>query len=498
MLSGQVETRIASSLFIRLAPPRRDHVAKGEMGPPKPPRLPCNGLPQEALEPSGPTPPQTSADAAKGSRGHAPRAAGAPHGGYLALQPRPVQSNSPAPPPYPTSFSVETLGPDLEKRASLQTSSTSPAGRREPNALPLTQQAGEQPPPPGRKVAHAVSTDICAFCHKGLCPRGPAVEAMNKQYHADCFTCRTCSGALVGQHYYQKEGRPLCVACFKNTLEKCARCQTLILSQIVRAMGHGYHPECFTCVACGRAIGDETFAVDEEEEVHCLRDFYRKYASVCGACEKPIIPSEGRDAYKIECLGRDFHEDCYRCEEPDFSPLPVIHFWWACLESPPPLRPAIWLFPGLSAQLSGYISHCVAPSGCGAKFRTVGSSYPQNPPRMAATLWAAASSANPATSDRENDFPAEGTRCRHLSGGCSTDPRSQDRGCLFLWRSALPLSCFLPSECLDAFLFGVLSLELSTMQWLEAKCLRVNLGPSSRNSPLPRCSLTAARKPSSP
>lgn len=40
----------------------------------------------------------------------------------------------------------------------------------------------------------------------------------------------------------------------------------------------------------------------------------RKYASVCCACEEPIIPSPGRDAYQIVCLGRHFHEDCYRCE----------------------------------------------------------------------------------------------------------------------------------------------------------------------------------------
>lgn len=40
----------------------------------------------------------------------------------------------------------------------------------------------------------------------------------------------------------------------------------------------------------------------------------RKYAPVCGACKLPIIPSEDQDTYKIECLGRSFHESCYRCE----------------------------------------------------------------------------------------------------------------------------------------------------------------------------------------
>uniref|UniRef100_A0A8D0G639 Filamin binding LIM protein 1 n=1 Tax=Sphenodon punctatus TaxID=8508 RepID=A0A8D0G639_SPHPU len=157
-------------------------------------------------------------------------------------------------------------------------------------------------------------SDICAFCHKAILPQAPTVEAMNKQYHADCFTCRTCHCQLVGQRYYQKEGRPMCGACYQNTLEKCAKCQAVILEHIVRAIGNGYHPECFTCTVCHRTIGDESFALDDHNKVHCVDDFYRKYASVCSACEKPIIPKEGRDAYKIECLGRNFHENCYRCE----------------------------------------------------------------------------------------------------------------------------------------------------------------------------------------
>ncbi|XP_009572625.1 PREDICTED: filamin-binding LIM protein 1-like, partial [Fulmarus glacialis] len=98
------------------------------------------------------------------------------------------------------------------------------------------------------------------------------------------------------------------------TLEKCAKCRGLIAERIVRALGKGYHPGCFSCAACGRAIGTESFAVDERDEVYCVADFYRKYAVVCSACEHPIVPREDKDTYKIECLGRSFHESCYRCE----------------------------------------------------------------------------------------------------------------------------------------------------------------------------------------
>lgn len=140
----------------------------------------------------------------------------------------------------------------------------------------------------------------------------------------------------------------VCPPKLQATLEKCAKCRGLIAERIVRALGKGYHPGCFSCTACGRAIGTESFAVDERDEVYCVADFYRsvsmetgehppcwggsahprhptglmpllfaptrKYAAVCSACEHPIVPCEDKDTYKIECLGRSFHESCYRCE----------------------------------------------------------------------------------------------------------------------------------------------------------------------------------------
>lgn len=67
-------------------------------------------------------------------------------------------------------------------------------------------------------MARASSTpDICAFCHKTVSPRELAVEAMKRQYHAQCFTCRACRRQLAGQSFYQKDGRPLCEPCYQVT-----------------------------------------------------------------------------------------------------------------------------------------------------------------------------------------------------------------------------------------------------------------------------------------
>ncbi|XP_043917802.1 filamin-binding LIM protein 1 [Protopterus annectens] len=159
------------------------------------------------------------------------------------------------------------------------------------------------------------SWDICGFCHKTIALSCQAIEAMNKLYHTDCFTCRLCHIPLAGLLYYSQNGRPMCDPCYKDTLEKCAKCEAVIEKHIVRAMGQAYHPECFTCVVCHKHIKDEQFALNDQNEAVCAEDFYRAYAPVCCVCQEPIIPKNDADTYTIECLGQTFHESCYRCEK---------------------------------------------------------------------------------------------------------------------------------------------------------------------------------------
>lgn len=166
---------------------------------------------------------------------------------------------------------------------------------------------------PAQETVH--SSDICGFCHKTIALSCQAIEAMNKLYHADCFTCRICHIPLAGLLYYNQNGRPLCDPCYKDTLEKCGKCEAVIEKHIIRAMGQAYHPECFTCVVCHKQIKDEQFALNDQNEVVCAEDFYRAYAPVCCVCHDPIIPKNDADTYTIECLGQTFHESCYRCEK---------------------------------------------------------------------------------------------------------------------------------------------------------------------------------------
>uniref|UniRef100_A0A6G1RHJ2 Filamin-binding LIM protein 1 n=1 Tax=Hypotaenidia okinawae TaxID=2861861 RepID=A0A6G1RHJ2_9GRUI len=299
MLPRKAEKRIASSVFITLVPPRREVATKEKT--------------QRETQSDGDKIPDTHRHPAP-----PPQHPALPNGETHPATPEPLSPPVLVLSEAPQPLSAEALGPalqqlDLAAPAAFQAPSAFPAELRPPKFC--QEQAGT----PQWRDANGYperdsSRDICAFCHKAVGPRDPTVEAMRKQYHADCFTCRTCHRLLAGQRYYQKDGRPTCDTCYQATLEKCAKCQGVITERIVRALGKGYHPGCFSCTACGRAIGTESFAVDEQDEVYCVTDFYRKYAAICSACEHPIIPREDKDTYKIECLGRSFHESCYRCE----------------------------------------------------------------------------------------------------------------------------------------------------------------------------------------
>ncbi|EPQ20222.1 Filamin-binding LIM protein 1 [Myotis brandtii] len=135
---------------------------------------------------------------------------------------------------------------------------------------------------------------VCSICENPIIPRDGKdafkIECMGRNFHENCYRC-------------------------EDTLEKCGKCGEVVREHIIRALGRAFHPTCFTCVSCARCIGDENFALDSQNEVYCLDDFYRKFAPVCSICENPIIPRDGKDAFKIECMGRNFHENCYRCED---------------------------------------------------------------------------------------------------------------------------------------------------------------------------------------
>ncbi|XP_060933950.1 lipoma-preferred partner isoform X1 [Limanda limanda] len=156
----------------------------------------------------------------------------------------------------------------------------------------------------------------CASCGDNVVGEGTGCTAMDQVFHVDCFVCMTCSTKLRGKPFYAVEKKAFCEPCYINTLETCNICSKPIMERILRATGKAYHPHCFTCVVCHRSLDGIPFTVDASNHIHCIEDFHKKFAPRCCVCSEPIMPAPGQEeTVRIVALDRDFHVQCYRCED---------------------------------------------------------------------------------------------------------------------------------------------------------------------------------------
>ncbi|KAM9126719.1 lipoma-preferred partner isoform 2-T9 [Pangshura tecta] len=156
----------------------------------------------------------------------------------------------------------------------------------------------------------------CSRCGENVVGEGTGCTAMDQVFHVECFTCMTCGNKLRGQPFYAVEKKAYCEPCYINTLEQCSVCAKPIMERILRATGKAYHPHCFTCVMCHRSLDGIPFTVDAGGNIHCIEDFHKKFAPRCSVCKEPIMPAPGQEeTIRIVALDRDFHVQCYRCED---------------------------------------------------------------------------------------------------------------------------------------------------------------------------------------
>ncbi|KAF0295888.1 Lipoma-preferred partner [Amphibalanus amphitrite] len=157
---------------------------------------------------------------------------------------------------------------------------------------------------------------MCSKCGDKVVGEGTGCTAMDKVFHVDCFTCHGCHSLLQGRPFFAVENKPHCQECYMDTLERCSVCTKPILERILRATGKPYHPECFTCVVCGKSLDGVCFTVDAANQIHCIEDFHRKFAPKCSVCHEPIMPEPGQEeAVRVVALDRSFHVSCYKCED---------------------------------------------------------------------------------------------------------------------------------------------------------------------------------------
>ncbi|KAJ8287808.1 hypothetical protein COCON_G00004670 [Conger conger] len=134
-------------------------------------------------------------------------------------------------------------------------------------------------------VITSAPTEVCGKCGEALSRAQPAVRAMDKLFHAECFCCMGCHRTLQGLQFYDRDGQPQCEDCYVSSLAVCS-------------------------------LEGAPFITDDDNNPYCVPDYHRRFSPLCVSCNEPIVPDPGsEETVRVVALEKNFHLKCYRCED---------------------------------------------------------------------------------------------------------------------------------------------------------------------------------------
>jgi len=189
--------------------------------------------------------------------------------------------------------------------------STSDNGSIEPPNPPLGQNVTA--PRRGKGVLKqreaCMRVPHCEGCNGQI--RGPFITALGKTWCPSCFLCSAnqCKRSLMELGFVEEKGLLYCEDCYGRYLAPdCSKCGKKILGNCLKAMTKNFHPECFSCVYCGKIFANSPFYL-EDGLPYCEEDWNALFTTKCSACGFPI---EAGDRW-LEALDNNYHSQCFNC-----------------------------------------------------------------------------------------------------------------------------------------------------------------------------------------
>ncbi|CAG0890750.1 unnamed protein product [Cyprideis torosa] len=90
---------------------------------------------------------------------------------------------------------------------------------------------------------------LCGQCNKKC--SGEVLRVQDKYFHPGCFQCKVCHRALAQGGFFCHEGQFFCPEDYQRQAgTKCAGCGEFVEGEVVSALGKYFHQRCFVCCRC--------------------------------------------------------------------------------------------------------------------------------------------------------------------------------------------------------------------------------------------------------
>jgi len=100
----------------------------------------------------------------------------------------------------------------------------------------------------------------CKKCNKRI--KEDCLKAIGQSYHPECFACAYCGGLFGNSAFFLEDGMPYCENDWKELFTtKCAGCGFPIEAgdRWVEALNKNFHSQCFKCAVCRASLEGQSF-----------------------------------------------------------------------------------------------------------------------------------------------------------------------------------------------------------------------------------------------
>ncbi|KAJ3056754.1 hypothetical protein HK097_004615 [Rhizophlyctis rosea] len=153
---------------------------------------------------------------------------------------------------------------------------------------------------------------ICAECNERI--EGQFVRALGGHYHLDCFRCKDCNQVVAEKFFPLKNGDNIPqMYCEKDYFRRldllCAKCGGALRGPHINALNKKYHLEHFTCSVCPTVFRQHDSYYERDGQVYCQYHYSILYAAKCGGCQTAVLKNFVE--FNKENLVEQWHPECY-------------------------------------------------------------------------------------------------------------------------------------------------------------------------------------------